>query len=49
MVTFDKDAIEKAGFSCEIPLIITNTAKYLDVVELDNEYHEHGDDILTII
>ena len=48
-VTFDKEAIEKEGFSTEIPVIVTNTSKYLDVVELDHNHHNHDDDILTIL
>lgn len=49
LVTFDKEAIEKAGYATEIPMVITNSKDYLDVVELDHEYHEHGEDILKII
>lgn len=33
LVTFDKEAIEAAGFSTEIPVIITNSDDYLDILE----------------
>ncbi|MCI5774123.1 MAG: glucose PTS transporter subunit IIA [Erysipelotrichaceae bacterium] len=49
LIKFDKEAVEKQGFSCEIPVIITNSSNYLDVVELDNDHHKHGEDILTIL
>lgn len=49
LVSFDKEAIEKEGYSTEIPVIITNTGDYLDVVELDREHHKHGEDILKIL
>ena len=31
LVSFEKENIEKEGYSCEIPVIITNTFDYLDV------------------
>lgn len=49
LVSFDKEAIEKAGYLTEIPLVITNTQDYLDVVEIDHNRHKHGDDILKIL
>lgn len=49
LVTFNKEEIEKKGLSTEIPMIITNSSKYLDVVELDHERHNHNEDILTIL
>lgn len=49
LVSFDKEAIEKAGYSTEIPVVITNFKEYLDVVELDHEHHTHGDDIIKVI
>lgn len=49
LVTFDKEAIEKEGFATEIPLVITNTANYTDVVEMDHEHHNHGDEIVKIL
>ena len=49
LVTFDKEAIEKEGFSTEIPVIVTNYDKYLDVIEVDHAHHVHGDEILKIL
>lgn len=49
LVTFDKEKIEAEGYSCEIPLIITNTHDYLDVIQLNNGHHNHGDEILKVI
>ena len=49
LVTFDKDAIEKEGYCTEIPVVITNTDDFLDVVTLDQGRHAHGEDILKVI
>lgn len=49
LVVFDKENIEKEGYSTEIPVIVTNSSEYLDVVELDHEYHSHFDDIIAIL
>lgn len=49
LVTFEKDKIEKAGYNCEIPMMVTNTFDYLDVFELDHEHHNHGDSILKVV
>ena len=40
LMCFDKEVIEKQGYSTEIPLVITNTADYLDVVELEHRHYE---------
>lgn len=34
LVTFDKDAVEREGYSTEIPVIVTNTADYTEVLGL---------------
>ena len=49
LVSFEKENIEKEGYSCEIPVIITNTFDYLDVLEIDNEHHKKGDAMLKIV
>ena len=49
LVEFDKEKIEAEGYSCEIPVIITNTTDYLDVVELDHGQHNHGDKMLKVV
>ena len=30
-------------------MMVTNTFDYLDVFELDNEHHNHGDSILKVV
>ena len=49
LVTFDMDAIKNEGYSLVTPVIITNTADYLDVVEVDNGNVSMGDDLLTVL
>ena len=49
LVTFDKEAIEKEGYATEIPVVITNTNNYTDVVEMDHNHHNHGDTIIHIL
>lgn len=49
LLKFDKEMIEKEGFSTEIPIVITNTSDYLDVIEMDFGKHIHGDDILAVV
>ncbi len=49
LITFDKDAIEKEGFSVETPVIITNSNNYLDVVEMNSGDVSNGDDLLTML
>ena len=49
LMTFDKEAIEKAGFSTEIPVIVTNYADYRDVVEVDFKHYQHGETILAVV
>lgn len=48
LLEFDIDAIKKAGYHVETPVIITNTASYLDVLTQNVEYVECGDDLITI-
>ena len=49
LIQFDIDAIKKAGYSVETPVIITNTDSYLDVVESQARTVTNKDKILTII
>lgn len=49
LVKFNKEEIEKAGYSTEVPVIITNSNNYKDVVEVDNDSHNHGDDMLIVL
>lgn len=50
LVTFDIDAIEAAGYSVETPVIVTNTADYLDIIEADQKADVCNDDeLLTVL
>lgn len=50
LVTFDKKAIEKEGYSLETPIIITNSSNYLDVVEVAvGSTVKAGEDLVTLI
>ena len=51
LVSFDIEKIKAAGFSLQTPIIITNTADYLDVVSLkkSGDATKSGDDILTLV
>lgn len=50
LVTFDISAIEAAGYSVETPVIITNTADYLDIIEADQKADVCKDDeLLTVL
>ncbi|WP_265458942.1 beta-glucoside-specific PTS transporter subunit IIABC [Enterococcus sp. HY326] len=49
LVTFDKDAIEKAGFSTEIPVIVTNSGDYLDVLEPSVKEINFNDEFITAL
>ena len=49
MITFDREMMEAEGFCMETPVIITNSAAYLDVVEEKRERTEAGERLLTVI
>ncbi len=50
LVTFDIQAIEAAGYSVETPVIITNSADYLDIIESDKQENVCNDDeLLTVL
>ena len=51
LVSFDIEKIKASGFSLQTPIIITNTADYLDVVSLkkSGDVTKSGDDILTLV
>lgn len=49
LLTFDQEKIEEEGYACEIPMLVTNMNDYLDVLELDHEFHTHGDTIVRIV
>lgn len=50
LVTFDIKAIEEAGYSVETPVIVTNTADYLDIIESESkEAVCNEDELLTVL
>ena len=49
LLEFDKKAIETAGYSTITPVIVTNTADYLDVVETDKKQVNYNENLLTVI
>lgn len=49
LITFDLEGIKKAGFSTQIPVVITNTGDYLDIVEVGSDDVTTTDDLLTAL
>lgn len=49
LVTFDMDAIEKAGYPLETPVVITNANDFLDILDTDKSSVSMLDDLYTII
>ncbi|MGX7150173.1 beta-glucoside-specific PTS transporter subunit IIABC [Enterococcus ureasiticus] len=49
LVTFDIKAIEEAGYSTQVPIIITNTPDYADVIATSETSIKHGDLLITAI
>jgi len=49
LVEFDKEAIKSEGYDVITPIIITNSAKYLDVLSKDIKHVNEGDSLLTLI
>lgn len=47
LIRFDIDAIKEAGYSPVIPIIVTNTADYEDVLVTSDQAIQHGDYLLT--
>lgn len=49
LLTFDIEKIKAAGYGITTPIIITNTANYLDVVPKEIEEAKFGDNIITVL
>lgn len=50
LVSFDIQAIEEAGYSVETPVIVTNSADYLDIIEADQQADVgNSDELLTVL
>ncbi|ALS36308.1 PTS system beta-glucosides-specific IIC component [Enterococcus rotai] len=49
LVTFDISAIEEAGYSTQVPIIVTNTPDYADVIATSETSTKQGDVLITAI
>ena len=49
LLRFDINAIESEGYSVETPVIITNSADYLDIVENQSKIVTNGDELITAL
>lgn len=49
LLSFDKDALVQAGYTIETPVLVTNTADYLDIIESDKKEVVCSDDLITAL
>jgi PTS system beta-glucosides-specific IIC component len=49
LLEFDMEAIKKEGYSLTTPIVITNSANYLDVIETDKKNVSYKEDLLTVM
>ena len=49
LITFDIEGIKKDGYQTTTPVIITNTADYLDVIPTISRYVGLEDEVLTVV
>jgi len=49
LLEFDKEAMQEAGYDCTTPIIVTNSADYLDVIGVEEGKVETGERIMTIL
>ncbi|WP_124068210.1 beta-glucoside-specific PTS transporter subunit IIABC [Clostridium sp. E02] len=49
LMEFDKQAIEEAGYETIVPVIVTNTGNYLDVVASEEGTVRTGDTLFTVL
>ncbi|WP_078410018.1 beta-glucoside-specific PTS transporter subunit IIABC [Priestia abyssalis] len=49
LVNFDIEKIKEAGYQVTTPVIITNTDRYLDVVEINKQTVEAKESLLTLV
>lgn len=49
LIEFDLEEIKKQGFDLTTPIVIINTKNYLDVLPLDINHCEVGEDLLSIV
>ncbi|MDH6364993.1 PTS system beta-glucosides-specific IIC component [Enterococcus sp. PF1-24] len=49
LVKFDQALITEKGYSTVTPIVVTNTASYLDVLDLSQDSVIHGEDFLVVV
>lgn len=49
LMEFDIAAIKEAGYTLTTPVIVSNTANYLDVIETDKKTVDLKDELLTVV
>ncbi|WP_226001976.1 beta-glucoside-specific PTS transporter subunit IIABC [Paenibacillus sp. BJ-4] len=49
LMEFDMEAIKEAGYVLTTPVIVANTANYLDVIETEKKSIEYQEDLLTVV
>jgi PTS system beta-glucosides-specific IIC component len=49
LLSFDIKAIEAAGFNTQIPIIVTNTSDYGDVIPTTVQTIQSGDDLIEVL
>lgn len=49
LITFDIEGIKQEGYQTTTPVIITNTADYLDVIPAQSKYVGLEEDVLTVV
>ena len=49
LITFDIKAIEEAGYSTQVPIIVTNTQDYTDIIITDESPIKQGELLITTI
>lgn len=49
LVNFDIDKIKEAGYPVTTPIIITNTDRYIDIVEMNKETVHEKEGLLTLV
>lgn len=49
LMEFDMEAIKEAGYILTTPVIVANTANYLDVIETEKKSIDYQEDLLTVV
>lgn len=49
LIEFDIDQIKAAGYSVETPVVVTNSAQYLDILVQNVDEVERQDHLLSIV